>query len=65
MKIEEEKNNKNWNIDFRYVVGGVTILGGIFGLYFSFKRDKREMREEKFIEKCKSEPVKKNNLDCL
>ena len=43
---EAEKRSKeilNY-IDFRYVVGGVSLLGGIVGLYFAFKRDKRERK---------------------
>ena len=45
---EVEKRSKEIfnTIDFKYVVGGVTILGGIAGLYFAFKRDKREIEEE-------------------
>ena len=53
IKMRELENQKEIldYIDFKYVVGGVTILGGIFGLYFAFKRDKREIRDEKFEEK--------------
>ena len=63
--MEEEKRNKeilNY-IDFKYVVGGVTILGGLVGLYFAYKRDKREIKEERISEEEEDNnkfPVKKN-----
>ena len=51
MEAEREKNQIFNYIHFKYVVGGVTILGGLFGLYFAYKRDKREIKEEKLFEK--------------
>ena len=41
-KLERESaKSKLEMIDFKYVVGGVAILGGIFGIYFAYKKDKR------------------------
>ena len=34
-------------IDFRYFIGGVTLVATLGGLYYSYKRDKREIKEEK------------------
>ena len=62
LQMEEERNKEIFNyIDFKYIVGGVTILGGIFGLYFAYKKGKREIREEKIFEKEEENksPVKK------
>ena len=51
-KLERESaKSKIEMIDFKYVVGGVAILGGIFGIYFAYKKDKREIKEEKIMEK--------------
>ena len=52
---EEKKEGKAIldYIDFRYVVGGVTLLAAVGGLYFAYKKDKREIKEE--------EEEKKNN----
>ena len=46
----EKKQQFSEYIDFKYTVGGITILGGLIGIYFAFKRDKREVREEKLLE---------------
>ena len=44
-KLERESaKSKIEMIDFKYVVGGVAILGGIFGIYFAYKKDKREIK---------------------
>ena len=41
--MEAERNKEIFNfIDFKYIVGGVTILGGIFGLYFAYKKEKKK-----------------------
>ena len=36
-------------IDFRYFVGGVGLVAALGGLFYSYKRDKGEIREEKDI----------------
>ena len=38
-------------IDFRYVVGGVTLIVAVGGLYFAYKKDNREIKEEEKEEK--------------
>ena len=54
-------------IDFRYVVGGVMLLAAIGGLYFAYKKDNREIKEEKFKEEEeKKSPVKQRcNIENL
>ena len=63
LQMEEEKNKEILDyIDFRYVVGGVMLLVAVGGLYFVYKKDKREIKEEKVIEVEENKsPVKKNN----
>ena len=60
-KLERETQNatKNWDIDLKYVVGGVTILDGIFGIYFAWKRDKCETKMENKLEKMSPEKNEK------
>ena len=48
---ESAKNQKMEMIDFKYIVGGVAVLAGIFGIYFSWKKDKRETKQEQRFEK--------------
>ena len=50
-------------INFKYVVGGVAILGGIFGIYFAYEKDKREIKEEKKFEEEENKFKEKRN--CL
>ena len=59
-RMEEEKRNY---IDFKYIVGGVTILGGLVGLYFAYKKDKREIKEERILEDNNKFPVEKKRCD--
>ena len=56
---QEEKKEILEYIDFKYVVGGVTVLGGLAGLYFTYKKNKREIKEEKFLEKNEYENMEK------
>ena len=71
--MQEERNKEILEyIDFKYVVGGVTILGGLVGLYFAYKKNKREIKEEAYLEKEEEEeenkkiksPVKKKQKRC-
>ena len=52
-KIEKEVKSEEKEItdyiDFRYFIGGVTLVAALGGLYYSYKRDKREIKEEKVI----------------
>ena len=34
-------------IDFKYVVGGVSLFAGLVTIYFALKKDRREVKEEK------------------
>ena len=61
-KLERESaKSKIEMIDFKYVVGGVAILGGIFGIYFAYKKDKRETKEEKRFEEEENKLETKEN----
>ena len=66
---EENKEGKEIldYIDFRYVVGGVTLIAAVGGLYFSYKKDKREIKEEvkEEEEEEKSPAKKKCNIENL
>ena len=58
LERESAKSKINY-FEFKYVVGGVTILGGIFGIYFAYKKDKREIKEEKKFEEEENKLEKK------
>ena len=34
-------------LDFNYFVGGVTFIAAVVGLYYAWKKDKREIKKEK------------------
>ena len=42
-------------VDFRYVVGGVTIVAALGGLYYTYKSDKRLERSETSIKNTKDQ----------
>ena len=68
MEMKKEEENKILDyIDFKYVVGGVTILGGLIGLYFSYKKDKREERymENNVLIEEETKNKKKRSAGCL
>ena len=47
-------------IDFRYLIGGVTIVTALGGLYYAYKRDKREI---KLLENPETKQKEKNAGD--
>ena len=63
-KLEREsaKNQKIEMIDFKYVVGGVAVLAGIFGIYVSYKKDKRETKQEQRFEKVEEKIEEQENV---
>ena len=48
-------------IDFRYVVGGVMLIAAVGGLYFAYKKDNREIKEE--VKEEEEEKKKNNNVN--
>ena len=69
-KARQRESAKREYIDFKYIVGGVAIFAGFIGIYFAYKKDKREIREEKLEENKiikkeeKQSPVKKITKRC-
>ena len=63
-KLQSEVENRerthftkeiNDYVDFRYFVGGVTVVAALGGLYYAYKRDKRQSEELKRSEQSESD----------
>ena len=54
----------NEYVDFRYFVGGVTIVAALGGLYYAYKSDKRQSESEReWLEQSESEQSKQSESE--
>ena len=63
-RVEKEVINEQREItdyiDFRYFFGGVGLVAALGGLYFDYKKEKREIREEKEIVRKNEDEINKS-----
>ena len=61
-EFEKEEKEMTDYIDFKYFMGGVTVVGLLAGLYFSYKREKieSEKMESEKMEREKNKAMKYN-----